>query len=96
MSDPAKKARALALEALRQNHLEDLEAIYKHQFDIVMDPDTKPGDVNNGVKNLLTLHGVGRVAPEKPPEAPKTTAPAEQTAPISDERMADILAKLAK
>jgi hypothetical protein len=94
MTDPGKRLRAEALESLRQSHLDDLERIYQVQLSVVTDPDSKKADVNNGVKNLLTMLGVGRVGPEKPPEAPKGKAQVEQVAPISKERLAEIDRKL--
>ena len=94
MTDP--KARRLALEDLRQRHFADLEQIYSVQYALINDPDTKKADVNNGVKNLLTMLGVGRVGPEKPPEPPKTARAEVQEAPITDARMAEIMAKLGR
>lgn len=97
MTDPVnRRARAEALETLRQSHLDDLERIYQVQLSVVTDPDSKKADVNNGVKNLLTMLGVGRVGPEKPPEAPKTGKPEAQQAPISDARMDEIMKKLGR
>jgi hypothetical protein len=94
MTDPGKRLRAEALESLRQSHLDDLERIYQVQLSVVTDPDSKKADVNNGVKNLLTMLGVGRVGPEKPPEAPKGKATTEPTAPLRQELLDAIDKKL--
>ena len=94
--DANKKARAEALESLRARHLEDLEAIYQSQFAIATSVESQDRDKINAGKNLMTMLGVSRPGPEKPPEPVKDKATAEKTAPLSDERMNEILAKLGK
>ena len=95
MSDPGKKARAQALEDLRHRHLEDLENVYSSIMGIINKDDAEDRDKNNAHKNWMTLMGVARSAPEKPPESPKEqVAPAHVEAPIDPDRIAEIDRKL--
>jgi hypothetical protein len=99
MSNANKAARSAALEEFRKKKTEagDIEAIYNRQFKIATSNESEDKDAVNAAKTLMSILGVGRPGPEKPPEAPKDTpTAATQVAPISDERIADILAKLGK
>lgn len=59
-----------AVDNLRSKYAQDVEAIYLAQKSIVLSYEAEDKDKNNAAKNCLMILGVGRVAPEKPPEKP--------------------------
>jgi len=97
MSNANKQARSAALEEFRKKKTEagDIEAIYNRQFAIATNSESEDKDAVNAAKNLMTILGVGRPGPEKPPEAPKDTpTAAAQVAPLRQELLDAIDAKL--
>ena len=94
MDTTNRKARAEALESLRARHLEDLEAIYQSQYVIATSEDSQDRDKINAGKNLLTILGVSRPGPEKPPETPKEKVHADAPAPLRQELLDAIDKKL--
>jgi len=94
MDTTNRKARAEALEALRARHLEDLEAIYQRQFAIAAGKESQDRDAVNAAKNCMTMMGVSRPGPEKPPETPKEKVHADAPAPLRQELLDAIDKKL--
>lgn len=81
-----KKARALALEELREQKFKDLEKIYDAMFAIATSEDSEDRDKVNAAKVAATMLGLARPAQERAPVAPiaPTTGPGS-IAPKLDE-----------
>jgi len=96
MTAPDKKARAAALESLRQDKVAagDIAKLYDAMFSIATGGESEPRDRVNAAKVAAQILGIGKPGPEKPAEAPKEPAASQQVAPLTDERMGEVLSKL--